>query len=968
LPAAARLVLAVWLVHGRVATADRPPTPSESLGALRLADPTLRVELVASDPEVESPVAIAWDEHSRLFVAEMSDYPVAPSGGRIKRLEDRDGDGRFEHATVFADRLPFPSGVLPWGGGVLVTAAPDLLFLKDTDGDGRADVRRVVLTGFAEGNQQLRVNSPTWGLDNWVYLANGRSGGALRRPGDPPGKAVLIPRNDVRVRPDSGMFEPVSGFSQFGLPRDDRGDRFPSWNTVPLRHVVLEERLLARNPYLDETRTVAEVLDLSDGGRVFSLAPPQRRFNAETVATFNASCGPTVYRGDLLGDAYRGHAFVCEPLSGVVHHRRLDPAGPTFVARRVEAENGREFLASTHPWFRPVNLATGPDGALYVADFCRAWVEHPAFVPEALRDSVDFREGHGHGRLWRVLPRAKAPRPEPCRPGGEDTASLLAFLGHPNGWCRDTAQRLLVEQHDPAAVEPLRKLARGAPAPLARVHALWTLEGLSALDARTLREALRDAEPTAREQAARLAEGRPKDFETELSALATDPDPRVRLRAAVALGGLASKPARAALAGVADRDAGSSWTSLAVLCGLGESPTEFLATLAARYPSWLTSPGPEQARFLARLAAVIGARGREPEIVATLGRISDAPGEAAAIALLDGLARGQGRLKSPRLTWNAPQPGQLGSALTRVERVRTAAAAVARADDRPAWLRVTALDLLLETRSSTLLDLVPVLLDPRQPADLQTAAARAVARADDPALAGAVLEDWDRRSLMTRRVLLASFVTSPPLAERMIEAVERGRVPASEIDPVTRDSLRRLNAPRLRERVARVLEASAPGDRRDVVRRYEPALTSRPDPSRGPELFARHCQSCHARNGQGPKVGPDLASVAGRPEADLLVAILDPSREVAPDGLGVVVVTTRGTTLTGLLAEETPAAVRLRRPDGLDEVIPRQEVESLRSTGRSLMPDGLEQVLTPRDLADLIAYLKQPPGKGHGDE
>src|SRR5262249_41972495 len=202
----------------------------------------------------------------RRWWAEHTDHPAAVASGTNKRLEDRDGDGRYEHAVDFAEGLPYPNGVLPWGGGVLVTAAPDLLFLKDTDGDGKADVRRVVLTGFAEGNQQLRVNSPTWGLDNWVYLANGRSGGALRRPGDPPGKSVPIPRTDVGLRPDSGAFEPVAGFSQFGLPRDDRGDRFPSWNTVPLRHVVLEDRLLARNPYLDETRTVAEVLDLADGG------------------------------------------------------------------------------------------------------------------------------------------------------------------------------------------------------------------------------------------------------------------------------------------------------------------------------------------------------------------------------------------------------------------------------------------------------------------------------------------------------------------------------------------------------------------------------------------------------------------------------------------------------------------------------------------------------------------------------
>src|SRR5262249_35209081 len=157
---------------------------------------------------------------------EMTDYPISPDGGRVKRLEDRDGDGRYERVTTFADGLHWPNGVLPWNGVILVTAAPDFLYFKDTNGDGRADVRTVILTGFTEGNQQLRVNSPTWGMDNHVYLANGRSGGAVRRPGDPGSKAIPVPRNDLRVDPATGSFRPVAGFSQFGLPRDDWGDRF----------------------------------------------------------------------------------------------------------------------------------------------------------------------------------------------------------------------------------------------------------------------------------------------------------------------------------------------------------------------------------------------------------------------------------------------------------------------------------------------------------------------------------------------------------------------------------------------------------------------------------------------------------------------------------------------------------------------------------------------------------------------
>src|SRR5262249_48411030 len=213
----------------------------------------------------------------RLFVAEMIDYPNARMGGRIKLLEDRDGDGRYETASVFAAELPFPNGVLPWNGGVLVTAAPDIWFLADTNADGHADTRRVLFNGFGTGNQQLRVNGLTWGLDDWVYGANGRSEGEIR--GGSLSTPVSIRGHDFRFRPATGEFEAIAGRSQFGLARDDWGNRFLSWNTIPIRHEVLPERYLNRNPHLASTESVADNLEPGDTGRVFPLAPPPLTFN-----------------------------------------------------------------------------------------------------------------------------------------------------------------------------------------------------------------------------------------------------------------------------------------------------------------------------------------------------------------------------------------------------------------------------------------------------------------------------------------------------------------------------------------------------------------------------------------------------------------------------------------------------------------------------------------------------------------
>ncbi|HTU26404.1 MAG TPA: PVC-type heme-binding CxxCH protein, partial [Pirellulales bacterium] len=386
--------------------AASPLSPADEQKTFHLADDALSIELVAAEPEVISPVALAWDEAGRMFVAEMEDYPVGPNKGRIRLLEDRDGDGRYDRSTVFAADVPFPTSVLPSRGGLLVTSAPDILFLKDTDHDGRADVRETLFTGFNPGNQQLRANGLTWGADNWIYGANGRSDGEVRRPTDPPEAAVSIRGRDFRFRPDTGEFEAVTGHSQFGLARDDWGERFASWNTIPLRHALLGPTLLDRAPQLADVAN-RDIADPADNNRVFPISPAPQTFNAEPADFYNALCGLTIFRGDALGPDYTGDAFVCESLRNLVHRRKLVADGPTFISKR--AVQSADFLASTDPWFHPVFVATGPDGAMYIADFYRRWVEHPEWLgqnPE--REKIDWREGAAHGRIWRV--RLKAPR------------------------------------------------------------------------------------------------------------------------------------------------------------------------------------------------------------------------------------------------------------------------------------------------------------------------------------------------------------------------------------------------------------------------------------------------------------------------------------------------------------------------------------------------------------------------------
>jgi putative membrane-bound dehydrogenase-like protein len=550
----------------------RALSPEESLNAMRVRL-GFEVQLVASEPLIRSPVAFEWSADGRLWVVEMSDYPngideKGKGGGRVRILDDANGDGRYENAVTFLENLNFPTGIYPWRKGVVISAAPDIFYAEDTNGDGKADMREVLFTGFTPGNQQHRMNGFDYGLDGWLYGANGDSGGTVRVAGKAASdtKPIDIRNRDFRIHPDHRRFEAIEGQTQFGRHRDDFGNWFGNNNPTWLWHYFFPDHYLARNPLLPLRTTKKMLANYADSTRCHPISRMQPRFNDPFAANHVTSGNSAMpYRDNLFGEDFATSIFISEPVHNLVHREVLKPDGVTFTSTRAPGETTNEFLASSDNWFRPTMLKTGPDGALYIADMYRLVIEHPEWIPAEMQARLDLRAGSDKGRIYRVVPKGTALRRIPNL-AKLNSAELVQALDSPNGWQRDTAQRLLIEQGNPSTTPQLARLAERAKDAKVRVQALWTLHGLQALTSEIVKQSLKDTHAAVKEHAVRLCEmmaARSPALTDNLLSLATAPSPRVRYQLAFTLGAFDDPRAAEVLLKLAqDKDANISSAAL----------------------------------------------------------------------------------------------------------------------------------------------------------------------------------------------------------------------------------------------------------------------------------------------------------------------------------------------------------------------------------------------------------------------
>ena len=938
-----------------------PKSAEESTQAMELL-PGYTIELMAAEPLVADPVAFEWDSHGRLWVVEMADYPLGldgkgQHGGRVRWLEDRDGDGHYDHSTVFLDGLSFPNGVMPWRDGVLISATPDILFARDTNGDGKADETRVLFSGFREGNQQHRMNGFEYGLDNWVYGANGDSGGIVTSPGT--GLSVNIRGRDFRFRPDTLEFQTQTGQTQYGRRRDDWGNWFGNNNPNLGWHYTQPEHYLRRNPHFVAPSPRHPIGNYSRSQQINHISKPHQRFSGVgTYHQITAANSPTPYRDELFGEQSSRHLFISAPAYNVVRRELLEPNGVTFSSNRPEGADGHEFLASSDSWFRPITLKTGPDGALWIADFYRLVLEHPEWIPDDVERYHNVRAGSDRGRLYRVYPDGTKPRPIPNL-ANKTTAQLVAALDSPSGWQRDTAQQLLVQQNDKSAAKRLAKLLQTSANPKARLHALCTLEGLGRLRAEHAVAGMSDRHPGVREHAVRVSEpllrSDPGDALGQvLRRLVDDPEIRVRRQLAFSLGEWNSPTAGDLLGRLAKASAGQPDLQAAIASSaVGHSARILDPLLAEQQTGRIT----KLTTTMLRLAAI---EAEADDVKQLLHRLTRDPTE---------LEPWRMEALSGLLTHARKRQLPLDELLADANLVKTVRAMVGNAGAKPSD-RATALELLcsLPGERRELDSLLAGQLTANAPRELFETGMTELAKRDPSATV--LLGNWKSYSPSRKNRVLQQLVSANRSTQSLLAAISGKQIAANEIGPVFRHFLTTHRAPKIRSQAIELLGPQATGRDELVAKRLAKVNGFTGSAANGGTLFATHCVVCHNLGGNGNTAGPDLASLGDKTPRALLTAILNPNKAVEDRFVIYSVTTKTGAGIAGMITGESANSITLMDLAGQARQLLRADIATLSSLGRSLMPEGLELVLSDQDLADLVAHINAtgtPPKRQPGN-
>lgn len=911
-----------------------------------------KVELAASEPNIGSPVALSFDEDGRMYVVEMRDYSEHRDEklGRIRLLEDTNYDGLFEKSAIFAEGLAWPTAVICYNGGIFVGATPDILFLKDTDADGKADERKVVFTGFGKGLERLNVqqllNSFHWGLDNRIHGANGGNGGTIEQvaSGTPP---LRLGTRDFSFDPRTLVMRAETGGGQHGMSFDDFGHKFVSNNSSHIRMQAYEDRYLqgiegislppGMVDNIAREGPAAEVFRLSPEEpwrtirtkwRVAGQVPGPIEGGGRASGYFTGATGVTLYRGDAFPPEFHGNAFIGDAGGNLVHRKILQTNTVIFEAHRPTDELNREFLASRDTWFRPVQFANAPDGCLYVIDMYREVIEHPWSIPPNLKRLIDLDSGRERGRIWRVAPE-NFKRPETPKLSKATAEELLAALDHPNAWRRDTATRLLFERADKSLAPKITAILQ-SPRPHTRVHALSILAAINSLRPEHIRRLLNDPSTVVAERALiafeQLNQSDRDSLTSSLEPLAASTDIRIRYQLALTLSAARPPNTAALITKIIANDASDPYIRAACLIASRQHADAIFTSI------WNAGiAGRDGAiEFLSPLAALTS-----PETIKKIMTLAlDSPSSATMFQLAAVVgARDKDAIK-----------GALQSA-------------AAMADTAEPPIRIAALRVLRLDNSETSRAAVQSAFTNANTDAVRVEAFRGLVKSPRTA-ANLLWKSWPELSTAARTGTLDLLLEQREGAAILIDALKSSQITRADLTASQSQTLRQHPNPGI-SRPALDLLGKLDSDRGALIERFRLALQNRGDVQSGEKIFTERCATCHRYAGKGIAVGPDLESVAGNGREYLLTHILDPNREVNTRFVMYQAELRDGDTISGILARETDSEITLRLANAEEKTIPRSQIKSLKASAQSLMPVGLEDGLDVQAVAGLLDYLRK---------
>jgi putative membrane-bound dehydrogenase-like protein len=999
-----------------------PVTP-EKAAAKVITHPEFEVKVIASEPLLEKAISMDWDPSGKVWVAETPEYPGGrtinkndrpiapvflknpgqtpagdkedrPARDRISWLEDTNGDGVMDKKHVFADGLELVTSLVFHKDGVIVAQAPEILWLRDKNGDGVCDMvegseKITLFTGFGNFDTHAVINNFRWGMDGWVYGAVGYSAGS---PKSLDGKKDFgrITAGVIRFRPDGSAIEQYAAgtCNTWGFDFAPDGEVFYTTATCGehFLHVVMPEKALAKA----SVGGIRSSFVAPDHQKIFPAVKHTRPayVQIDWVGYFTAAAGCCIYNGGAWPERYNGSHFTSETTMSLVHNELLTPKGVTYVASKEAGREETEFVASTDLWFRPVHERIGPDGALYIVDFYNQAAIHndtrgPAHGARNAATRPD--RDHHFGRIWKVQHKQAKTLPA-WKFDSKNAAGLVALLDHPNGWVRMTAHRLLSEQPAEFSRAALSQAVAAGKPSLSRMHAMWVLNNVGALDQKDLVLALNDADPVLRKNALKVVAeassgSRPASGPVgpAVQASIRSTEPRVQINALLAMASMEATPAIAAEIVALWPELKDKHLQSAALGVAANNPSMFVsAAFQAKDPAFL-------ADFVGHAVRILANKGDASQVAQVISLLSKQPASADALkqSALETLA---GALKADVVpAWNADlqaalgamlkstRPGLPGSVLPLVARwdktgamsdalkpvisqLRTSLADASLADDQRAQV---AINLLGVRRLDTgIIPSVGALLGGNGSTGLQRRVIDALGVTPEPAVGEQLVSAFSRVSGELQEPLFGAVLKRGDWSMRMVQALADKTIGLQQVGPAFQHRLRthadKAVAAKANETIDG-LKGPEQKEKEALIARLVPEVEKVGNVENGKKLYTANCAGCHVFKNEGRNLAPNLTGMGAHGAADLLVHIVDPNRLVEPNFVAVSIETKDELTYNGVIDRENNAEVLIRDASG-DNTIRKDNIKSRTNTGRSLMPEGFEQ-LGAEGLRDLLTYI-----------